>query len=287
MRDSLLSTLYIGIFLFFLIKRIKIFVMNPQNFKDSDLLFVTTTVFSRWLDYQKQLIKKFFPGSEILIIDGRQNWPYAWFYWMEKIQDRTEKWFVHIDEDCFLTGREPLIELIQKAEDGDYTLAAVSDGFHHYRGANPVAINSFFMLGRMSHFQELDFKLEGIKFWHEDAGWRNSLGIIYDEYKHRKDFVYPHEKMGNGENCAYEQEPYYLILWMLKEAKRKFLYLYPHFDERFMSTNPRVSKTSEDLAIHMWYTRTWESPSPVHGIPNALRYYRVEDYLLKNLLNDI
>ena len=257
-----------------------------NKLKDQDILFVTTTVFSKWLDYQKRCIKKLFPDSEIMTVDGTKDWPYAWFFWLENLKDRKEKWFVHIDEDCFLTNRQELERLINIMEEKNFTLSAVSDAYHHYRGANPVAINSFFMVGKTDHFQALDFTLGGIKFWHENNGWRNSLGILYDEKKHRKDFEYPHEKIGNGENCNYEQEPYYMILWMLKEAGRKFNYLYPYFDERFMSTNPRISKNSPDLGIHMWYTRTWESPSPIHGIPNALRYYRIEDHLIKNILNE-
>ena len=253
--------------------------------KDKEIVFITTTFFSKWLNYQRRCIKKFFPESEFITIDGNKNWPYAWFYWLDELKGRKEKWFVHIDEDCFLSSRDELEKLIFEMEREDATLSAVSDGFHHYRGANPVAINSFFMVGNAEHFNDLNFSLDGVKFWHENAGWRNSLNIIYDEAKHRKDFTYPHKKMENGENCAYEQEPYYMILWLLKERGRKFKYLFPHFDERFKSTNPRINEDSLDIAIHMWYTRTWESPSPTHGVPNVLRYQRIEEYLNNHLLN--
>lgn len=256
-----------------------------QIIRDKDIVFVTTTFFSKWLNYQRKSIKKLFPESDFITIDGNKDWPYAWFYWLDELKGRKEKWFVHIDEDCFLSSRGELEKLILEMDSENATLSAVSDGYHHYRGANPVAINSFFMVGNTEHFNELNFSLEGIKFWHENNGWRNSLGIIYDEVKHRKDFVYPHKQMENGENCAYEQEPYYMILWMLKEKGRKFKYLFPYFDERFKSTNPRISEESPDIAIHMWYTRTWESPSPIHGVPNALRYQRIEEYLNNTLLN--
>lgn len=256
-----------------------------KKIRDEEIVFVTTTFYSKWLNYQRKCIQKLFPESEFITVDGNKNWPYAWFYWLDELKDRKEKWFVHIDEDCFLTSREELEKLISEMESDGSTLAAVSDGFHHYRGANPVAINSFFMVGKTQDFNELNFSLEGIKFWHENSGWRNSLGILYNHEKHRADFSYPHRKMENGENCAYEQEPYYMILWMLKEGGKKFKYLFPHFDERFKSTNPRISEISPDIAIHMWYTRTWESPSPVHGVPNVLRYQRIEEFLNNNLLN--
>ena len=253
--------------------------------RDRDILFVTTTLHTKWLNYQKQLIKKHFPESEHIVIDGRGNWPYAWFYWLNPLKDTAAKWFVHLDEDCFLNSREELLKLIQKMEDEDITLSAVSDGYHHYRGANPVAINSFFMVGNVDHFNDLNFDTEGVTFeLNVDGGWRNNKGILYNPDKHRSDFMYPHEIMENGENCTYEQEPYYIILWMLKERGRKFNYLYPHFDERFKSTNPRTTKDSDDIAIHMWYTRQWGSPMMVHNTPNSSRYNLIEEHINKNMI---
>lgn len=252
--------------------------------KDQDILFVTTTLYTKWLGYQKQLIKKHFPESNHLVVDGRENWPYAWFHWLHPLKNTDAKWFVHLDEDCFLDSRDELLKLIQKMEDENITLSAVSDGYHHYRGANPVAINSFFMVGNVEHFNDLDFDVNKVKFTHDVDGWRNSEGVLYDAAKHRSDFVYPHEIMGNGENCSYEQEPYYMILWMLKEKGRKFNYLYPHFDERFKSTNPRINHDTKDIAIHMWYTRQWESPMMVHDTPNSFRYNAIEEHIKKNML---
>ncbi len=250
--------------------------------QDKDIIFITTTLYSKWLNYSQAFIKKYFPESKTLVIDGRTNWPYAWFYWMEKIKGSDAKWFVHIDEDCFLSGKEELIKLINKMESEDITLSAVSDGYHHYRGANPVAINSFFMVGNVEHINSLNFSLDGLSFWLESDGWKNNKGILYDESKHKIGFNYPHE-ITSGENYAFEQEPYYMILWMLKEAGRKFYYLYPHFDERFKSTNPRVDKDSNDIAIHMWYTRSWNTPMDVWGMPNNERYNAVEKHIIKDL----
>lgn len=247
--------------------------------KDSDIVFVTTTLRSIWLDYQKKLVSRYFPESQHIIIDGRNNWPNAWFYWMDEIRSSGCKWFVHLDEDCFLEGRDEIIRLIEKMEDEDITLSAVSDGYHHYRGANPVAINSFFMVGNTDHVTSTGVDYKSMKFWLTNDGWRNDLDILYDTEKHSSDFNYPHEIRANGANYVYEQEPYYSLLWKLKEEGRKFYYLYPHFDERFKSTNPRIDKDSPDIAIHMWYTRQWQTPMMVHGTPNFTRYQQVEQYL--------
>jgi hypothetical protein len=248
--------------------------------KDSDIVFVTTTLNTKWLHYQSEIIKKLFPSSEHIVIDGSSNWPKAWFYWIDLIKGKNAQWFVHLDEDCFIESKDEIIRLIEKMDAEDLSLSAISDGYNHYRGANPVAINSFFMVGRIKDILDLNLDMSQIEFWnHKVEGWKNNLGISYKE-SYRKDFSYPHEIMGNSENCSYEQEPYYMVLWMLKERGKKFYYLYPHFDERFKSTNPRIDKDSPDIAIHMWYTRISDSPMDVHGMPNSLRYEKIETYLM-------
>jgi hypothetical protein len=248
---------------------------------DKDIIFITTTLHTKWLGYQKKIINDLFPESQHVIIDGRKNWPYVWFYWLDEIKEIPGKWFILIDEDCFIESKEEILRLIDKMETEGYSLSAVSDAYHHYRGANKVAINSFFMIGNKKDFMELDFSYSDMGFRLTDNGWENNKGIIFDSNKHSKDFSYPHQMMENGENSSYEQEPYYSLLWKLKENGKKFYYLYPHFDERFKSTNPRIDSDSKDIAIHMWYGRNWESPMDVHGLPNFERYRRIEEHLKK------
>lgn len=247
--------------------------------RDEEIIFVTTTLHTKWLSYQKMIIKKLFPKSQHIIIDGRSDWPYAWFYWMKEIKDIPGKWFIHIDEDCFIESKNEIIKLIQKMESEGYTLSAVSDALHHYRGANKVAVNSFFMIGNKEDFMDVNFDYMDIEFYLTENGWRNSKEILFNPEKHSRGFNYPHEIMHNSENPNYEQEPYYALLWKLKEDGKKFYYLFPHFDERFKSTNPRINSDSPDIAIHMWYTRFWENPMDVHGLPNSERYRRIEQYL--------
>jgi hypothetical protein len=65
----------------------------------------------------------------------------------------------------------------------------------------------------------------------------------------------------------------------MKEVGCKFDYLYPHFDERFKSTNPRLKEDSIDIGIHMWYTRQWNTDMDVWGLPNIKRYELVEKFI--------
>ena len=93
---------------------------------DSDIIFVTTTLNSKWLSYQSKIIKDLFPGSEHLIIDGSSNWPKAWFSWVGSIRGKDVKWFVHLDEDCFVENKGEITRLIEKMEEGDFSGALTS-----------------------------------------------------------------------------------------------------------------------------------------------------------------
>ena len=137
------------------------------------------------------------------------------------------------------------------------------------------------MVGNIEKILSTGIDYKSIKFWLTENGWRNELGVIYDPSLHSLGFEYPHRIQENGANYQYEMEPYYLLLWKLIERGEKFYYLFPYFDQRFKSTNPRVDEGSEDIAIHMWYTRQWSSPMDVHGMPNFLRYQEIENYLSK------
>lgn len=247
--------------------------------QQEDILFITPTIWTRWLDESRRLVSSMFPSSEHLVIDGTERWPYDWFKWIDATRDRPQRWLVHIDEDCFLKSGDELLRLISAMEDEGTTLAAVSDGCHHYRGANAVAVNSFFMVMRSEHIKDLGFDTSSLRLGLTPQGWVNNLGIRFDHGLHARDFQYPFEVMGNGSNTAYEQEPYYMMLWMLKERGRKFRYLYPHFDDYLKSTNPRIEPGSPDIAAHMWFARDWQSGMDVHGLPNHERYRRAAEML--------
>lgn len=246
--------------------------------KDEQILFVTTSLYSPWLQYSHNLIKKFFPSSEHLVIDGTKNWPYVWFSWIEVVKKFDKiKYFIHIDEDCFLLNRESIIDLINNMESNGIDIIGPSDGYSHYRSANAIAMNSFFMIGKVSILENLD--LNYIQFGYDrDKGWVNNLGLSFKE-KYKEDFNYTHPVVSGGCNYEFEQEPYYAFFWKLKEDGCKFDYLYSHFNDEFKSTNLRLNSESNDFCIHMWYTRQWSEPFDVWGLPNNIRYERVKKYL--------
>lgn len=250
---------------------------------ENEIVFVTTTLYSKWLNYQQDIIKKLFPDIEIITIDGSKNWPNSWFYWIDEIKKSDKKYYIHIDEDFFITSKEELLNAVNKLEIGECDLLGCPDGYQYYRGANPVAINTFFMIGRVEDIKKIDKDLKSSPYYYTNSGWSNDFGLKFKE-SYKKDFNYRFRDQG-GSNYENEQEPYYAFLWEMKELGCKFDYLYPYFDDRFKSTNPRLEEESPDIGIHMWYTRQWNSPMDVWGLPNNKRYELVEEYIKSNILD--
>ena len=249
---------------------------------EKDICFVTTTLYTKFLAYQSTILKKEFPDSTHLIINGTKNWPNSWFYWIDEVKKTNCKFFIHIDEDFFLTSKDELMKALNKMDDEGIDIMGTSDGYSQYRGANPVAINAFLLIGRIEHLRKVDFSK--IQFGFDtNQGWLNNYNIKFVE-DYKKDFNYTHDIQG-GSNFNFEQEPYYAFLWVMKQLGCKFDYLYPHFDDRFKSTNPRIDKNSPDIGIHMWFTRNWNSNEDIHGMTNIDRYTKVESYIKENIIN--
>jgi hypothetical protein len=247
--------------------------MNIEN----NIVFVTTTLYTKWLDHQSKIIKELFLDSDHIIVDGRNNWPNSWFYWIDKVKNSDKKYYIHIDEDFFIESKDEILKCIEKMELENIDLFGCSDGYHHYRQHNPVAINTFFMIGKVEHLKDLDFS--EIKFQWIGDSYINNMDLNYKE-EYSKDFNYKHEKFADFKFDNFE--PYYSFSWKMKDMGLKFDYLYPHFDDRFKSTNPRIDKDSKDIGIHMWYTRNWNSEMIVSGVRNIDRYIELE----KNLKNE-
>lgn len=256
---------------------------------DKDIVFITTSTMSKWIGYQSKLIKHHFPDSDHIIVNGssmefKKRWPNSWFDFLSPLNSRNEKFYVHIDEDFFLDSREELLKVIEKMDSENIGLMGVSEGNQHYRSANPVAINAFLMIGRTDDIRKINIdKLSNTKYFMgtydgKTYGWFNELGIKYKP-EYGEGFEYRFTKNG-GTNYDIEQEPYYSFIWYMKEIGCRFDYLFPHFDGRFKSTNPRLEEDSVDIGYHMWYTRNWYDNSDVWGMKNVDRYNEIEKFLL-------
>jgi hypothetical protein len=188
--------------------------------KESDIIFVTTSISTKWIEYQQKILRNNFPESKFIIINGINNWPKSWFYWIDRIKNLDQKWYIHIDEDCFLENKGEVIRLLEKMDEENIGISAISDAYCHFRGNNPIAFNSFFLVGRVRDLKDINLDLTQIKFSYSDDSWTNSLGLHFKE-EYKEGFEYVHEKVWPYENYDREAEPYYLFCWLMKEKKIK------------------------------------------------------------------
>jgi hypothetical protein len=249
-------------------EQININLSEKKEKLNMKIVFFTTSTFSDIQETQSECINKLFPESDHIKIDGRTGWFTVWYEWLNRSYKYVADWYVHIDEDCFITSRDEIENLIQYMIKNNLDIAGPPDGYFEYRGGNNMAFNSFFMIMNRKCI---------------DA-WFNRKSI--PQFKQEWIEEYPYEKKG-GVNYEYNMEfgssgkpigliwkpctePYYDFMWVLKEAGIKFHYLEPIFGDEFQTTN-----LLNNTIYHMWHQRErWVDRivSPVHKMTNKQRF---------------
>lgn len=243
---------------------------------EKEIVFVTTSLYTKWMKYQSDIIRQLFPESKQIIINGDRDWPKSWFYWIDVVKKMKQTYYVHIDEDFFITSKTEFLKCIEKMENENLGLLGPPDGYHQFRQHNPVAFNSFLMFGRIADLKKTDFSR--LSFTQNGDQWNNSLNLYFKE-SYLSDYKYDFVKHFGFQYDNFE--PYYVFMWTMKENGVKFGYLFPHYDDKMKTSNPRLAENSEDIGIHMWFTRKWHSDLDVLGLPNNVRYKMLEDLIRK------
>ncbi len=256
---------------------------------DEDIVFITTTIYSECLEFQQSLIKKLFPKSSLLIIDGRDlnRWPNSMFDWINELKKIEQKYFVLIDEDCFIISRQEVLNTINLLEEDVYDIIGCPDGYHPFRTCNPIVINPFLLFGRTKDICEkikldfscLKYKIKSLSNLTSGRHyeWTNSASIKYS-HKYKDTFFYTHPQL----STAYFQdgkEPYYCLNWYLKEQGFRFGYLFPFMDQELTTTNPKLSDSSDAMAIHIWESRNMNNDKKLFGKTAKERFELARNYI--------
>lgn len=227
----------------------------------SNITFITTTVYSKWLKHCHALIKMHFPDCMHAIINGRNGWPEPWFYWINQLTELNTDYFILVDEDCFVINRGEIEKVVEKMKETNSVLAGVPDAGFALRDFNSIAVNPFFLV--------IDRK-QLLKALQYNPSWR------YFNFKEKyqigiKDPILKHPNF----------EVFYCLFWAVLENKGKILYLHPKDDYRFAddekqnpATTVHLTPDSPEMAIHMWYSREWQLPQHIG------RYQKVEPLLI-------
>lgn len=232
------------------------------------ITFFTTTTYSDIQKTQSECIKRHFPDSEHILIDGRTGWFQIWYKWLDIAKDIDSEWFIHLDEDCFISSSSEILKLIDFMTINNFDIAGPPDGHNEYRSGNHMALNSFFML----------MNKNVINTWHNRTSipqfkkeWIEEYPFIKTNHSH---YEYNMEFGSSGKPLGLiwkpETEPYYDFMWVLKDSGIKFHYIEPIFNLEFQTTN-----LLSDNIIHMWHQReryTTTIVSTLHTMPNCMRF---------------
>jgi hypothetical protein len=243
------------------------------------ITFFTTTTYSDVQQLQSECIKTNFPESQHYLIDGRTGWFSIWYKWLELANSIESDWYVHLDEDCFITSNNEIYNLIDYMTQNDIDIAGPPDGHFEYRSGNHLALNSFFMIMNKNCIKSWNQRIYIPQFkkeWIEDYPY---------EKKNHSHYEFNMEFGSSGKPLGMiwkpETEPYYDFMWVLKDCGLKFHYLEPKFGQDFQTTN-----LLNNTIIHMWHQRErWSNNivSPLHKISNKQRFDGAMSFV-KNLL---
>jgi hypothetical protein len=227
----------------------------------SNITFITTTRYSKWLKHCHTLVKMHFPDSQHVLINGLAGWPEAWFFWISQLTELTSDYFVLIDEDCFIVNKDEVEKVIEKMKETNSVLAGVPDAGFALRNFNSIAVNPFFLV--------VDRK-QLLKALQYNPSWR------YFNFKEKYMIGIKDPILGDP-----NYEIFYCLFWAVLENKGKILYLHPKDDYRFAddknqnpATTVHLTPESSEMVIHMWYSRVWELPE------HFCRYQKLEPLLI-------
>ena len=232
--------------------------------RDEEVVFVTNTRFTPWLERSQETIAAEFPSSRRLVLDGRSGWPEVWFSWIRKVRRARERWVCLVDEDCFLCARDAIATIVARLEEAGAGVAGVPDHFFQPRVFNELAMNPFFLVVDRERMLDATRSVRRWRRLRARPEWFDRARYPWSPAIRR---------------AAVEYEPFYPFFWLFYEAGIPLLYLYPHEDFRFANergafpaTAVRLEPSAPDACVHLWYSREWDTDDHRERYARARRW---------------
>lgn len=157
---------------------------------------------------------------------------------------------INVDEDCFITDPQAVLDLVDYVVANGYANAGCSDGGQHMRAGNPIVTNPFFNI--------FDLRLIRTKFSREAV-----QAFRYAD--HKEAMIAAFDTTSLGGRYTFDRpkiiEPYYqFFLWLA--ANFRTLYLTPQRHHDGISTL-LYDPQGRQLCAHSWLSRFYSVPSGV------------------------
>jgi len=168
-------------------------------------------------------------------------------------------WAIFIDEDCFITNKEAMLDLLKYQIENNIDFSGPPDGgVISHRFHNPVSINTFFTIINLKRIRSVYNKKQIMDMKYEDSLKKHT----------------PSGLLKKGLNLKYDNyEPYYrLFFWMLKN-KMKPLYLDVRNYNKPGDNLSTVLKNQNgvEFAYHSWMSRKWIDNNQKGRILNLIK----------------
>lgn len=172
-------------------------------------------------------------------------------YFLTMMKDKDCDIAINVDEDCFITSKEAVMNLVEYVISNGIANAGCPDGGNWCpRGGNPLVTNPFFNIFNLNLIRE-KFSKEAISTY-DYATHRASL-----EQAFPKEFYYE-----NRPYCfdnSHYLEPYYpFFLWVAGNLKTQYLHSKRHADGW---TTILYNQNGEEMCRHTWLARFYSVPT--------------------------
>lgn len=157
---------------------------------------------------------------------------------------------INVDEDCFITSKEAVMQLVKYVVTNNIANAGCPDGGQRKRrGGNPLVTNPFFNVFNLNLLRE-QYSIEAEK------------SFDYASHKQQMIDAYPKDLLYEG--CSYnfdedDREPYYaFFLWQASQTKTLYLPAQTHPDGW---TTILYNQEGQEMCRHTWLARFYSVPS--------------------------
>lgn len=181
-------------------------------------------------------------------------------YFRTMLRDKECDIAINVDEDCFITSREAVMELVEYVVGNGIANAGCPDGGGWVpRGGNPLVTNPFFNVLNLNLIRE-QYSLEAER------------AFDYSAQKEAMAESFPKDKLYEGREYDFDRtdyEPYYpFFLWQAAKTRTLYLDSQRHADHW---TTILYNQLGHELCRHTWLARFYSVPSLVvrYWQPNA------------------
>lgn len=166
-------------------------------------------------------------------------------------------WMIYIDEDCFITNKAAMLDLLFYQIRNNIGFSGMPDGgVVHHRFHNPVGINLFFSIINLKRLRQEFLNIKGSNWYSKDL-----------------ERFTPHHLLKKEFQISYDNfEPYYSIFFLCLRKGMIPLYLdaYDFKDDEYATV--LKNHLGVDFAYHSWFSRGWKSPDHNQRIKKLIDY---------------